>query len=844
MEKIELLAPAGNMESFRAAVENGANAVYLGGSMFSARQYANNFAGEELKDAVDFAHSRNVRTYVAVNTLIANNELKELVSYAYELAQYQVDGIIVQDLGAAAFIRNVLPEMELHASTQMAVHNSEGIKFLEKMGFTRGVLAREVSFENIKLIKEKTYLELETFVHGALCFAYSGQCLMSSMIGGRSGNRGRCAQPCRMKYSLVDSLGKQLIDPACVGEHLLSPKDLKMIQHIPQLISAGIVSLKIEGRMKRPEYVATVVRNYREAIDRYYSNPHDFSISKEEEKELEQIFNRDFTTGYYFGNQGKDLMSYKRPNNRGLLLGRISQVEQNLIKIKLVEELGVGDGYEVWVTKGGRIAGEVKEIFLGKNLISRAYPGQEAAIKVSGKPRVGDRIFKTHDSQLMQKAKESYLSPKISRKIGLNLEISIEEDKAVSVLGWDDEGYSFSGQGSYIVERAHKHPINYETVSKQFSRLGNTPFELKNLTVKLDSELIVPVSEFNNLRRQVVEGLLTARQANHYKKIPDKKAYLQNVSHLFNKIPKPKFVDSKPLLSITVGNMAALKEAIDGGADQVYLTWEGFKNKPKFSIEDYKEAINICRGRGRKAVLYLPRLFSEAKMNKFKADLDKIKSLNFDGLLVGNLGTLNLAMEQNFANILIDFTLNVFNDLTILKLRESNCSQITLSPELNLQQINDFSFLGNIPLEAIVHGNYPLMVSEHCTVGSVLGNKSFRNPCSGACTGGNFGLKDRMKFVFPIEMDENCRMLIYNAKPLNLFKDIKKILAAGINSIRIEGQKEDPKWLRTTTQAYRNAIDKWYQNRDSYEPSEGLNDRLLELQPEGFTTGHFFRGVL
>jgi len=288
MKKIELLAPAGDIEALKAAVENGADAIYIGGSMFSARQYANNFMEKELLEAVSYAHSRSVKIYVAVNTLVANEEINALVNYLYSLAKAQVDALIVQDLGVANLINNVLPQMELHASTQMAIHNSQGVNFLEEMGFKRCVLAREVSFENIHLIKESSSLELETFIHGALCVAYSGQCLMSSMIGGRSGNRGRCAQPCRMKYTLVNNKGKKILDANKTGEHLLSPKDLKMIDHIPELVEAGIASLKIEGRMKRPEYVATVVRNYRKAIDQYYTDPTNFKVSEDMHKELEQ----------------------------------------------------------------------------------------------------------------------------------------------------------------------------------------------------------------------------------------------------------------------------------------------------------------------------------------------------------------------------------------------------------------------------------------------------------------------------------------------------------------------------------------------------------------------------
>jgi len=843
MKRIELLAPAGSMEALKAAVENGADAVYLGGDLFSARQNADNFQGKELIDAVNYAHRRSVKIFVAVNTLIANQEIQILTNYLYQLANAQVDALIVQDLGIANLIRSSLPQMELHASTQMAVHNSAGVNFLEEMGFTRAVLAREVSLENIQLIKERTSLDLETFVHGALCVAYSGQCLMSSMIGGRSGNRGYCAQPCRMKYSLVDGKGNLIAEPNIEGEHLLSPKDLKMIEHIPDLVAAGIASLKIEGRMKRPEYVATVVNNYRMAIDAYYADPLNFRITENMKKELKQIFNREFTTGYYFGNQGRKLMSYKRPNNRGLLLGRITKTKPGIIQIKLIEPFSVGDGYEVWVTKGGRIAGEVKEIFYQSKKVEKANPGQEIEIKVVGKPRVGDRVFKTHDVELMQKARESFLSPKVNRKIDLKLKVFIEEGERIRIIASDGEEYSVTTTGKFIVEKAQKHLIDYDILWKQFSRLGNTPFELVDLQVEIVGELMVPISELNQLRRQIVDDLLKARQKELEKNIPNKKEYLNAIDDLIHRIPPRKITQSKPLLSVLVGNPSALKEAVNSGADQIYINWEGLKYSKGFTFASLKESINYCHQQDKKVVLRLPRLVSEIKINNIIDLINKVNNLELDGFLVGNLGILQLVKKLGCANIYADYTLNIFNDFNIQKLLDNKIVQATLSPELTLGQVKEFSYLGNLPLEVIVHGNFPLMVSEYCAVGSIIGRRTAQNQCEGACIGKEFGLKDRMNFVFPLVTDENCRMLIYNAKPLNLYKDLKAILASGINVIRIEGRKENAYWVKRVTEAYRQAIDNWVRDGEYYQPNEHIKN-LEQLEPGGYTTGHYFRGVL
>src|SRR4030066_1614754 len=331
----ELLAPVGSKESLIAAIENGTDAVYFGGTLFSARQYASNFNREELLWAIDYAHARGVKAYVTVNTLIKDSELEEACDYLHFLCNAGTDAVIVQDIGILKLLREQLPDLPAHASTQMTIHNVEGVKFLQEMGVKRVVLAREMSLQEIKRIKSETGMEIETFIHGALCFSYSGQCLLSSMIGGRSGNRGYCAQPCRKKYRIGEMEG-----------YLLSPRDLNMSGHIGALLDAGIDSFKIEGRMKRPEYVAGVVRVYRKLIDRYLDAPVDFRVTKAEMHTLLQLFNREFTTGYFFGNPGSQLMSPKYPHNRGTLLGKTTDYDTKtkLVSIDLKSPLRVGDG--------------------------------------------------------------------------------------------------------------------------------------------------------------------------------------------------------------------------------------------------------------------------------------------------------------------------------------------------------------------------------------------------------------------------------------------------------------------------------------------------------------------
>ncbi|MCL6560488.1 MAG: U32 family peptidase, partial [Firmicutes bacterium] len=322
--KVELLAPAGDWEAFLAAVENGADAVYLGGKLFNARQFAGNFDAGQLKTALDYAHVRGVRVYLTMNTLIADSELRQAVEFAESAYIMGIDGIIVQDTGFAGVLRKLYPGLDLHASTQMTVYNLDGVRALECLGFKRVVLARELCLDEIRYITENSSIEIEVFAHGALCVCYSGQCLMSSLIGGRSGNRGRCAQPCRLEYELVGPDGRAV---AAEGKHLLSPRDLCLLGHLPRLAAAGVRALKIEGRMKSPEYVATVVRVYRQALDRFFAHPEDFAPTDEELRELAQIYNRGFTPGFFLGDQGAAYQSYARPNNRGCPVGRVTAVD-------------------------------------------------------------------------------------------------------------------------------------------------------------------------------------------------------------------------------------------------------------------------------------------------------------------------------------------------------------------------------------------------------------------------------------------------------------------------------------------------------------------------------------
>lgn len=851
MTKMELLAPVGSSEALRAAVQNGADAVYFGGKLFNARQFADNFSIEEIKERVRYAHLRGVRVYVTVNTLLTNEELSDLTDYLYLLYEAQVDALIVQDLGAAELMRTLLPHMRIHASTQMTIHNSPGVRFLQERGFARVVLAREVSLSNIARIEEKVDFPLEVFVHGALCVCYSGQCLMSSMIGGRSGNRGRCAQPCRLTYTLVDADGKEV---QAEGEHLLSLRDLKMIEALPLLAKAKVASLKVEGRMKRPEYVATVIRNYRQALDNFYANPEKYAVPKEAEKELAQIFNRDFTTGYFIEKPGPQLMSYQRPNNRGIKLGRVVHFDSRTgsVTVRLEEPLAVGDGYVIWVTKGGRLAGKIKSLKKGNTPIARAEEGEVSFTVQGGRPHVGDRVFKTLDYALMEKATTTYVSVRNENKEPLDFTLQIAEGKPVVLEARDRQGNYARVEGQFIVEKAQKHPLMQEDIERQLQRLGDTAFCLGEMTVQLEAGLMVPLSELNTLRRVAVSQIEELRLAEFAKPAVSIEEYQSQVAAVFTQLqsqsPFPaNYRRKKAQLSIQVGDMASLEAALEAGAELLYFGGDRLRRKKGFAPDDFPSVVEKCHAKGVRAVLVTPRIMQEEDVDRVGDYCLKGQEAGVDGFLVGNPGSLQMAKDLGLSGIRGDYMLNIFNGLTVEHLLNSGVEGVTLSPELTLQQINDFRSRGsNSSLECFVHGYLPLMITEHCTMGNVLGKGHRQRGCSLPCEKQAYGLKDRLNLVFPVESDENCRMLIFNSKVLNMLEHLPELVKAGMTFLRIEARREEPYWVKKVVQVYRRELDRVNRRAEQgegYQPLPENMEILQALSPAGLTKGHYFRGV-
>lgn len=824
---IELLAPAGSMEALKAAVESGADAVYLSGKMFGARAYANNFDENGLKEAIEFAHLRNVKIHVTVNTLVDNAEVAELTEYLRYLYEAGADAVLVQDLGVARIARAVVPDLPLHASTQMTVNNLAGVLALQELGFTRVVLAREVTLKDIRHICRNCNVEIEVFAHGALCVCYSGQCLMSSMIGGRSGNRGRCAQPCRLPYTLVDKNGQNVLTDA--GQYLLSPRDMNTIELIPDLIEAGVVSLKLEGRMKKPEYVAVVVNSYRQKIDAYYQRT---DLTENVQKNLSQIFNRDFTTAYLEKKQGKFMMSDKRPNNRGRLIGRVMRYDDKarLAVIKLTENVAVGDTIDFWVKVGGRVSTNISKIFVKNKDVTEAAGGMEVAIPVQGRVHPHDRVFKVFDVRLMQKARTFFTSGAPVRRIGIDIKAIAKLGEPFYLEAVDENGYSAQVQSDFIVEKALKRAMDRQAVEKQMNRLGTTIYELRRLDCIIDDNVIVPMSVMNDARRILVEKLMTLRLKAYERpqSVVRDNAVWQKDFILNNEEIK------KPELVVATDTLEKVRSAADSGADIVLFGGDSYQHE-YISPDMYRQAVQICQERRCKIAFGTPRIMRDNEQTAFTKWLEHIQDLSIDAIYAHSLAQMYLIRKAGNIPIWADYSFNTYNDATINFLADYNIQGATVSPELNFKQIKTLANASPLPLECLVHGNMELMVSEYCVLGSFMGNLD-KGSCTKPCEKNKYWLCDRKNEKFPIVTDQFCHMYLLNGKELNMLAHLPEFTVSRIERVRIDGRYMTNKELAKFTKLYKEVL------------IEGKNH--VALMPENIakyetniTRGHYFRGV-
>ncbi len=801
MEKLnipELLSPVGNMDSMYMAVNNGADAIYLGGKDFNARSSAQNFSYMEIDQIVNYASKRGVKVYITVNTLYKNKELSKVTNFIKDIYNIGVDAFIFQDIGVANIIKNNL-DIPIHISTQASIHSKSGVKFIEKCGFDRVVLSRELSLEEIKDIVSNSNIEIEVFVHGALCVSYSGQCLMSSLIGGRSGNRGKCAQACRLGYKLIKN------DNIIKNGYLLSPKDVMTLDILEDIVKTNVKSLKIEGRMKNPEYVGIVTKAYREQLDRISHG--ESIVDPEAIKDITQIFNRggSFTKGYFVNYSSKDMMSIETPKNTGSYIGRVINYEKpkkDGEKGKCIifseEELIPGDGIEIWTSKNPHV---------GTNISKKVNASEKFIINIEGNIEKGNLVYRSFDKELMDRSKKLINN---KRQLEITGTVIAQISKPLE-LNLFYKNINICKYGDIVVEATNK-PLSSDDLINKLSKTGNTPYKIKYINNKIDDNIYINISSVNNLRREALEEF--------------DKLFSKNIDYIDDDIQvtwrrNPK-VDKK--VSIEVKTIEQFNACLNKNIDRIYFKYN------KELINDIKNIVYKTNKNNIKFFIALPNISRTFYENKLKEDLKYLQKFA-DGFLVSNYGQLEILEEiNNEKKVQLNYTFNVFNNVTLDFFRNKGYG-VTLSEELN---INELEKMGGPNSELIIHGRQIVMSTSQCPAGLYDANKENSIYCKLRYSKDEFSLEDKKGEIFPITRDcNNCIAYILNSKilfTLNKVNDLKNI---PVQYLRLSFDKESALDVDEIVDAYINAI--FNNNIDN-----SINEKYQNI---GITNGHFYRGV-
>ena len=791
----ELLAPAGGFDALRAAVRNGADAVYLGTTDLNARRGAENFTLQTLGEACRFAHLRDAKIYLTANVVVLEEEMRPALDMIARAWEAGVDAVIVQDLGLLRALALTLPEVRVHASTQIDAHNADSLAALAELGVSRVTLARELSVAEIAALSASSPVQLESFVHGSLCFCHSGQCFMSSMVGGRSANRGLCAQPCRLPYDLVDAEGVVAEVP---GRYLLSPKDLAGVELLPGLVAAGVTALKIEGRMKSPEYVASVVSVYRAALDRALADPSTFEVLPAETERLEEAFNRGFTHGYLADIRDDRMMSYTRPNNRGVPLGRVEKTSPRHATIVLDRSLESADTIEFW-TATGRFAQQARGLVMDAGPVAAAPAGASVTIAVEGAVRPGDRVFRVVNAALNDAARRSWQAVEERRPVPVRVAVTLRVgEPSVLELTADDVTVTVSGP---VIETARTKPVTADEVVEHVGRFGGTPYAPQDVTVHLDAGAGLGFSVLHRLRREAVDRLDAERLAPWSGRVlpasPEPPA-----------LPRASVSARRPELVVAVLTRAAADACREAGADRVVLA---------------------CGSKPRTGAPYgahLPRVVHDSQMPRVL----ECAGASAGPAAAGNLGVVRRLGAEGHP-VEADWGLNVVNPWSTEVLAGLGATAVWASTELSGRQIASLVAGSRVPVGVVVAGRLELMVAEHCVLQAA-------GPCDHLCAGCSrrarpWALRDRKGYEMPVTTDAEGRAHLYNAVPLDLSRALPELLAAGVSALRLDLQSSGAQEAAALTHAWRLRLD------------AALKGARLPETPvsEPSTSAHFFRGL-
>ncbi|MCQ2911181.1 MAG: U32 family peptidase [Clostridia bacterium] len=708
----KLLAPAGNYEKFLAALENGADEIYMGLQKFNARGMTNNFTLAEYKQALNLAHIKGVKVYLTLNTILRDEDIRESLNLLADLVASGLDGVIVQDLGLATAIKQVFPDLPLHGSTQMTVHNIEGVRVLERLGFKRVVLARELTLEEIKEIRENTKVELEVFIHGAACVCYSGACYMSYMMGGRSANKGSCAQPCRYRYELFDDSNERI---AC--GNLLSNKDIYGLPYIKQLADMGIESLKVEGRNRSPEYVASTTRNFRKYLDAI-SRDRQVEVSAEDENELLQVFNRGGKHSHYFeGKKGKDSISYLCGKNWGLPLGKILDIHNDMIKVKLFSNIDMHDGVEVL---DGSLSGVVTCIRNDKKQLVNDRVKADKVVWIGDfkdhRARIGNLIYKTTSRAITDKYKETYQGKTHFRKNHLYAIVQAKVGYPLSLEVYNDD-FKLKLSGKSIISKAEKKPVTRDDIEDKLTKIKDSPFAFSNIIYDMDENIFIPISEVNKLRQEAIE-----RFTEYYcleTDVTEEKVRIKSLNEQHNSIVNIKFKETKNDIYLYDYN-----EKIDYASynpKRIYIDYQLALKKPDI-INKFSYLGDVFVG--------LPLIFKGKTKEIIKGKIPQWAQ-EAKGFLVPNICYFDVFKRHPEIKLIGDFTLNIYNNFSLKAYRDLGLSGFTLSLELSE---NDIKKLDLRDASIIAKGDIAAMTTDYCVVGSFAGGFNASTPCRKPCS--------------------------------------------------------------------------------------------------------------
>ncbi len=806
----EILAPAGDRESLLAALKGGADAVYLGIRDFNARWGATNFELDELEDAIDLAHSHDTKVFLALNIPIKQDEIQDALNIIDSAYSFGIDAIIMEDLGLLRIIRETYPDLKLHASTQMTIHNTAGAQFVEGIGADRVILSRELDTTELKNIIDNTGIEAEVFVHGALCYSYSGRCLFSSFISGRSANRGACTQPCRLRYRFIVD-GREVEGTKIgIGEYPISNAELCTLPEIDKIVNTGVVSLKIEGRMKRGEYVTKSASAYRSAVEKLKSNG---VLDKDEietdQKELTKLFYRGFTKGFMLGES--DVTHPKYSSNYGLFLGKVVDIADfrytTSLMVKLHEDFNAKDGIGIQTRK--RMLGSAVNVMKrGEERIESAKAGETVILEISSKTGksvdIGNELYITTDRHLLNRLQETDL-----KTSPVNIKVTARKDEKltieIEVATGEAEGVVF--EDDYIVQQAMKAPTTDEKIKTIIEKLGDTPYAAESVDVVADEDIFIPIGVLTNARREAAD-LLLQKTIGGYKR-ERKNPHLPDLDSENDSA-------KTPLLSVEVNDADSMFYAAEAGADIVYVPIEQF-SELKDPIAKKEDGIEF--------VFIVPQITHDNELTALIPLIEEVNTAGF-GVSCSNLGAVQVAKTCGIPFV-AQKELNTFNALTSSVFFDSGANRVTLSSELNLDEIwhiceNPAASKEDRQIEIVAHGRELLLVTENDLLKPLVDKKLVQSDS-------DVLLVDKKERKFPVKR-WGTRTLIYNFEVLNMLDDIEELKRSGADVLRLDLKLNTKREVKEITKAYRDAL-------------MGNRGRIRGQQGDVYTKGQYFRGV-